>query len=383
MNVVSLFDGMSCGMFALTRAKIGVNRYYASEVDKFAIEVSRANWGDAITHVGDVTRWEAWQDADFPLIDLIIGGSPCQDFSMAGKRAGMASSTEEVTSLERYLALKADGVEFEGQSYLFWEYVRILRHLQAKNPNILFFLENTPMAKKWEDVISEALGVVPVKINAALLSAQNRVRLYWTNIPFDRDIKDCGIKLIDVLDLKIPQDMLHSQKAIDYMANVSPVNGTCKWEWGYHSDSEKDKSSCVIAGFNKGQPNNVLIDRRIDVKIIGARQVGRKLDDNGKRDDDKSNCMTTVSKDSMVALVDGDFAPIIRRFTVNECCELQGLPIDYCASVSKSQAYKMIGNGWQVDVITRIFSGIKNPSPQPHHQPEIFHKPLDLFMEAI
>ena len=168
LNVVSLFDGMSCGMLALKSAGVKVANYYAAEIDKHAMAVAKHNWQDAITHVGDVTLWDDWHKNEFPKIDLLIGGSPCQSFSMAGKRQGMATKNEEVITLDRYLELKAQGIEFEGQSYLFWEYVRILKHLHTQNPNMFFMLENVKMSKKWEDVISDTLGVAPVLINSAL-----------------------------------------------------------------------------------------------------------------------------------------------------------------------------------------------------------------------
>ena len=174
MKVLSLFDGMSCGRLALQEAEINVTEYHASEIDKYAIQVTKANWPDTI-HIGSVTNVNVNQH-----YDLLIGGSPCQSFSFAGKRKGMATKDEqEILTLDHYLQLKADGYEFEGQSYLFWEYVRILAECRVINPNIKFLLENVLMAEKWERVITYTLGVAPIKINSALVSAQNRTRLYW------------------------------------------------------------------------------------------------------------------------------------------------------------------------------------------------------------
>lgn len=145
MNVLSLFDGCSGGQQALERAGIKYNKYYASEIDKFAIQVTQHNYPNTI-QIGsvvdvDVTKLEP--------IDLLIGGSPCQSFSFAGKRNGMTTScNEEIYTLDRYLELKADGFQFEGESYLFWEFMRILTDIRKYNPNVLFLLENVEMGAK-------------------------------------------------------------------------------------------------------------------------------------------------------------------------------------------------------------------------------------------
>lgn len=179
MTVLSLFDGMSCGQIALRELGVTIDRYYASEVDKFAIQNTMANFPDTV-QLGDVRQVDA---RSLGKVDLLIGGSPCQCFSFAGKRAGISTkSKEQIETLTRYLELKQQGFEFEGQSYLFWEYVRILNELRENNPNILFMLENVEMGKRWEQVINEALSIVGVHINSALVSAQVRKRIYWTNI---------------------------------------------------------------------------------------------------------------------------------------------------------------------------------------------------------
>lgn len=156
MNVLSLFDGMSCGRIALYEAGIKVNKYFASEIDKHAIAQTQLNFPDTI-QLGDVTQVKG---CDLPKIDLLIGGSPCQGFSFAGKQLNFK----------------------DPRSVLFFEYVRILRELKTINPDIKFLLENVRMRKECELVISNELGLFPVEINSALVSAQNRVRLYWTNI---------------------------------------------------------------------------------------------------------------------------------------------------------------------------------------------------------
>ena len=216
-NVLSLFDGLSCGQLALERAGIKYENYYASEIDKYAIAVTQYNYSNTI-QLGSVTEVKS---EDLPEIDLLIGGSPCQSFSMAGKRKGMVTKDSvEVLSLEQYLELKETGFEFEGQSYLFWEYVRLLVELKPK----YFLLENVKMSQKWKSVLTEVLrkhrnlpnSWEAVEINSALVSAQNRRRLYWTNIPNVTQPKDRGILLKDILEINInatiPKDNRYAPK---------------------------------------------------------------------------------------------------------------------------------------------------------------------------
>ncbi len=208
MIVLSLFDGMSCGQIALKELGAHVERYYASEVDKFAIAQTQLNFPETV-QLGDVRNIDARKLGH---VDLLLGGSPCQSFSFAGKRAGMSTKqNEEIYTLDRYLELKQAGFEFEGQSYLFWEYIRILHELRETNPNVFFLLENVEMGKKWEKVLSKAIGLQGVHINSALVSAQIRKRIYWTNIRIAQttggdwitDIpqpEDKGILLRDILE---------------------------------------------------------------------------------------------------------------------------------------------------------------------------------------
>ena len=325
-NVLSLFDGISCGQIALNRAGISYDNYYASEVDKHVIKATQHNYPNTI-QLGSITEVSG---SDLPKIDLLIGGSSCQNFSFAGNRVGMSTvDGVKITSLEQYLELKNNGFEFKGESYLFWEYVRLLNEVKPK----YFLLENVVMKKEWEAIITEAMGVEPILINSSLVSAQNRRRLYWTNIPNVEQPEDRGIKLVDILE------------DID-MVNPSAVRG-----------------------------------RRLNKATI----LGRRLNDDGKREDknktipitqclevratntDKSNCLTTVSKDNVLTTMPIGRHPDafknklpFRYYTVKEYCRLQTVPDDYFGDViSESQIKKALGNGWTVDVIAHIFSYIK------------------------
>ena len=170
MNVLSLFDGMSCGRIALERAGIRVDNYFSSEIDKHALKVADANWPcDVTNRLGDVTKIDAGK---LPKIDLLIGGSPCQGFSFAGKQ-----------------------LNFEDpRSKLFFEFVRLLNECKPK----YFMLENANMKGEFQNVITRILGVEPMSINSALFSAQNRKRLYWTNIPVEK-INDSEKSLSDIV----------------------------------------------------------------------------------------------------------------------------------------------------------------------------------------
>lgn len=222
-NIVSLFDGISCARQSLERSNIDVGTYYASEIDKYAIQVTMANYPDTI-QLGSVVNINA---KELPKVDMLFGGSPCQSFSFAGKRKGMSTKCEtEILTLDHYLELKNDGFEFEGQSYLFWEYCRVLSELRIKNPDILFLLENVEMGEKWEKVLSKAIRVNGIHINSSLVSAQNRKRIYWTNIGMEpmglfgdlesiiEQPKDRGILLKDILEDIVDDKYYLSDKLI-------------------------------------------------------------------------------------------------------------------------------------------------------------------------
>ena len=305
MRVLSLFDGMSCGRIALERAGLPVTEYLASEIDKYAIQVSESNYPDII-RLGDVRGVDP---INLGKIDLLIGGSPCQSFSFAGKRAGMATKEkQEITDLSTYLRLKSECFEFEGQSYLFWEYVRVLEGLRVENPGIKFLLENVDMERRWELVISRALGVNPVVINSRLVSAQNRVRLYWTNIGMKpmglfgdmhsiiEQPKDRGLLLKDVLEQEVDEKYYLSANAIKYLNRV-PMNQR------FLQDEQDEKGGCITANYHKGVPYNA-----ITVAMRGrnpdnptSSEPGLKTEQRLEpRIDGKTNTLTTVQKDNLI-----------------------------------------------------------------------------------
>lgn len=419
MNVLSLFDGMSCGQQALERAGIKVDKYFASEIDKYAIQVTMANYPDTI-QLGSVVNVDGYS---LPKIDMLIGGSPCQSFSFAGKRKGMSTKDEqEILTLEHYLELKAEGFEFEGQSYLFWEYMRLLNEVKPK----YFLLENVMMGEKWEKVLSKAIGVKPIMINSSLLSAQNRQRLYWTNIGLQpqglfgdletiiQQPKDKGILLKDIIEPIVDQKFFLSDKATN---RISLYNNSER------SLNDSGKSLCLAAGyFKQGRDNQLIVHNTMPrssttgkggsgplsrndgktycldtgqtnaIEII-ATQLGKSENwGNCTNDKGKAYTLRTVEPNGIIIneILGGDYrydegyrwreggksgtlmaqartdgtagqalAKInsqIRRLTPIECERLQTVKDNYTNYVSDSQRYKMLGNGWTVDVIAYIFS---------------------------
>jgi len=287
-NVLSLFDGMSCGQLALDTLGIKVNNYFASEIDPYAIKIAKKNYPNT-KHIGSVVDVKG---ANLPKIDLLIGGSPCQSFSNAGERTGM-----------------------DGKSKLFWEFVRVLKET---NPTY-FLLENVRMKKEWENIITEQLGVKPILINSRLVSAQNRPRLYWTNIPNIEQPLDRGLVLADILEDTWDDKFNLSEKACDYMSRLR--NGKPRWE--YHTNPLDGKSACLTANMYKGVPYGVIKEQ-------------------------------------------------LRRLTPVECERLQTVPDNYTAGVSDTQRFKMLGNGWTIDVIAHILVNMK------YYEPVITEKQLEL-----
>lgn len=309
MNVLSLFDGMSCGQIALKELGIEPDIYYASEIDKFAIKQTQLNFPDTI-QLGDVRNIKV---ADLEKIDLILGGSPCYNLSMIGKREGLSTKENiEVLSLEQYLDLKSKGVEFTGQSYLFWEFVRILEEAKKINPNVLFLLENVEMGKRWESVFDKALNTKGVHINSALVSAQNRKRIYWTNIN-DGSIplpKDRGLVLKDVMEEVLEDNRFLSEKALAGLQRHLERNKSNGNGFGADCRTENQKSQTLCLG-------------------------GAGIYD------------LVYQKDR------------IRRLTPVERARLQTIPEWYKWECSATQQCRMLENGWTVDVIVHILSHMK------------------------
>jgi len=304
MRVKSVFDGMACGLVALKRAGIKVSRYQASEIDKYAIKVAKKNHPE-IEHEGDVREVKGSKD-----VDLLIGGSPCQGFSFAGKQ-----------------------LNFEDpRSKLFFEFVRIKEECW---PGIKFLLENVKMKKECQDVISEILGVEPIEINSSLVSAQNRCRLYWTNINGVEQPKDKGIMLKDII-----QD-------------------------GF---VDRDKSFCIDANYFKGGNLKSYFEKHRRQLVFSNNQmchIGNadiKGNDSIKRVyhiEGKSPTLTTMGGGHREPKILNPDGLTWRKLTPLECERLQTLPDSYTEGVSNTQRYKMLGNGWTVDVIAHIFKGLK------------------------
>lgn len=270
MNVVSYYDGMSCGQIALEKVGIKVDNYFAFEIDKYAIEIAKKNYPNT-KHKGSVL------DVDFdslPKIDLLIGGSPCQGFSTAGKE-----------------------LNFEDpRSKLFFEFVKAKERLKPT----YWMLENVGMKKEFRDIISEYLGCEPIHINSAKLTAQNRPRFYWTNIPNVEPPKDKEITVEQVLNIK---------------------------------------------GVKVGQPQPF----PRNYKKLGLKRVERME----FRTDGKSNAIITSNTKNQIETENG-----YRKLTPNESEKLQTVPLDYTKGVSNTQRQRMLGNGWTIAVIAHIFNQI-------------------------
>jgi site-specific DNA-cytosine methylase len=296
MNVLSLFDGMSCGRIALERAGVRVHDYFSSEIDKFAQVVSQANYPN-IVRLGDVRNWKEW---NLPKIDLVIGGSPCQGFSDSGKK------------------LNFD----DPRSKLFFEFVDIVRALKPK----YFLLENVKMKPVWSDVISEYMHTPAVEINSSCVSAQFRERLYWTNINFNLPL-DRGIILSDVLELDVPY---------------------IKTDKKFNPKRNQHKASTLTGGAHSGGNHS-------DMDIL-VYQYPRGKNAGGYSRSSKSSTVTSSRWENNNFILGSEF--LYRRYTPVECERLQTVPDNYTAHVSNTQRYKMLGNGWTVDVVANIFTGL-------------------------
>ena len=467
MNVLSLFDGMSCGMLALDRLGIKVDNYYASEIDKYAMQVSTANYPEII-QVGDITKLDL---STLPKIDLVMGGSPCQGFSFAGKQLAFD----------------------DPRSALFFEFVKCVDTLKPK----YFLLENVKMKKEYLDIISEYMGVEPIFIQSSLVSAQSRQRYYWTNIPHVEQPEERGIVLRDILEDQVGSEHYvgdnmqknyngGNQLNPNYKSQANTIHnsdkksgticaGTHGYANGYVGDKHKpvkhternarhlkqldEKSLCMTATMYKGAGNNgmTLVPQRLDkmttkdgkaycvtanydaarpknsmdrkqrtmipledgqelpsgteyiydetnkshkpqhigtaVDIKGHDQIKRVYSPDGKsptvttcggghrepkvvmgayrgrynedgstsqklelRKDEKTNTITTVQKDNVITKDEVYW----RKLTPLECERLQTVPDNYTNHVSNTQRYKMLGNGWTIEVIAHIFKNMES-----------------------
>jgi len=408
MKVLSLFDGMSCGQIALNRLGIKPEVYYASEIDKYAMQISKKNFPETI-QLGDIEQWLTW-DIEKP--DLIIAGSPCQGFSFAGKQ------------------LNFD----DPRSKLFFDFVNILKHYKPK----YFLLENVKMKKDYQDIISDMVGVQPIEINSNLVSAQNRRRLYWTNIPGISQPEDKGLLLKNIvhevvdemLDIEIPTFNIHpsgrgmngavisvnktnagtittnkgeGQKiSIPLNEYIVPFDKTLqildkeveRGKVGYfRKDSQANRvyyihdkavTLCGDAGGGAAKMGQYLFghtkknsqgDRvyaeeekscTINSSSGGTAGKGNLLfgcltpdrinkRQNGQRFSEGKKFYTLTAQDKHGILIEG----YIRKLTPIECERLQTVPNNYTEGVSNSQRYKMLGNGWTVDVICHILKGME------------------------
>jgi len=372
MNVLSLFDGCSGGQLALQRANIHVDNYFASEIDKYAIKVTQANFPNTI-QLGDVQVFSLEGFTFQEDIDLLMGGSPCQGFSFAGHQ------------------LNFD----DPRSKLFFDFIRIRDECKPK----YVLLENVRMAKKSQDVISDYMGFEPQALNSSRVSAQNRYRLYW----FGKRVGDKyeQIPIPPMIDKGITmQDILEDGYATDEMTSngkshclTARYNGAVWWNSierkqrtmvlkdnptmskdglirvGTADLKGHDSIKRVYAQEGKAPTLTTMQGGHREPKVAVGRIVNRRLDENGTRKDyqlelpytrqievrkdEKSNCLTTVQKDNVVVSKD-----MWRKLTPLECERLQTLPDNYTNHVSNSQRYKMIGNGWTVDVIAHILKSI-------------------------
>ena len=436
MKVLSLFDGMSCGQIALSKLGIKVDKYYASEIDKYAIQITQKNFPDTI-QLGDVCQLDP---KDFMDVDLIQAGSPCQGFSFAGAQLAFD----------------------DPRSALFFEFIRLLKEIGPK----YFLLENVRMKKEFLEVITDQVSSCytaddvddeyvdmfgnvrfePHFINSSLLSAQSRKRYYWTNIPNIKQPKDKGIVLRDILETEpksitkmsdkfvkrngdkncmIDQnrEKAHNLSAEEYVKNGRQGNYLACDDEGKpvykpvkkternrkHLRQPNEKSLCMTATMYKGAGNNgmTLVPQKpkqvgiaVDVNghdilkrvyspegksptintmgggnrepkvVTGGAMRARSKNKDGKhvewketkpqqmlelRKDEKSNSISTVSKDSLVVEDEMHW----RKLTPLECERLQTVPDGYTEGVSNTQRYRMLGNGWTVDVIAHIYKNME------------------------
>lgn len=349
LTVLSLFDGMASGMIALQRAGIKVKAYYASEIDKPAMKVAKHNWPDII-HIGDVTKvfyaegWLFTENGNFYVgkIDLLIGGSPCQGFSFAGKQ-----------------------LNFEDpRSKLFFEYVRLREETQCE----YFFLENVMMKQEYQDIISEKLNINPIRINSAVISAGNRKRLYWTNINGHNPLKERNLVLADILEYDVCSKYIVSDLAYKRANSKHP---------NYRPKFDPEKSGTLNLKNNSAQlsmdagTSFISVQKISDRLFLSEKEYERAIKKYKAKTWKSGNSMgnmqfpNDVNKKAKALdtsqgkgnretnhILDGDY---YRRLTEIECERLQSVPDNYTEQSSSTQRYRMLGNGWHIDTIAHLF----------------------------
>jgi len=365
--VLSCFDGISCGQVALDRLGVKVDKYMASEVDKYAIQITQANFPNTI-QLGDIRNVTVKEP-----VDVLIGGPPCTDVSFAGKGKGLIKGEK---------------------SSLFFEFERILREAIAINPDLKFLVENTRMKQEYVDIISEILGVQPVLINSNLFSAQNRARLYWTNFAIPEIPEDKGIVMADILEdgftdrtkshcidasyykggnlksyfEKHRRQLVFSDDGLCHIGDAD-IKGHDIIKRVYHR-SGKAPTVNSMSGGNR-EPKVAVTSYR-EVRTEKAKAERRRIKkETGKdytsfrdkelipREDGKVGAVTTsLNKDHTISIENEELTRW-RKLTPLECERLQTLPGNYTAFVSNTQRYRGIGNGWTVDVICFIMSELK------------------------
>ncbi len=375
MNVLSLFDGMSCGQIALNKLGIKYDKYFAAEIDKYAMQVTQHNFPDTV-QLGDV-QFVTKETFGNNNIDLLVGGSPCQGFSFAGKQ------------------LNFD----DPRSALFFEFVRLLKELEPK----YFLLENVKMKKESQDIISKYLGCEPIEINSSLVSAQTRKRLYWTNIPNVSQPEDKGVVLRDVIESGyVDKRMVNEGKSHCLTARYP---GAVWWNSIERRQRtmisleqvddklrhpEATKKGYAEAGEDEGldltfpksktrrgramkDKSNCLTAASQEMGVVTCDMVASQGKEPIKEDIEKGSCLLARDYKGFgnqaqigVRLIDGDKKLSWRKLTPLECERLQTVPDGYTLvmeddkqKVSNSQRYKMLGNGWTVDVITHILKNME------------------------
>jgi|GWRWMinimDraft_5_1066013.scaffolds.fasta_scaffold02644_2 DNA-cytosine methyltransferase len=334
MNVLSLFNGMNTGRQALENVGIKVNKYYSSEIKPYAIELTQHHFPNTI-QVGDVTKWKDW-NIDWSKIDLILSGSPCQDLSAAGKRAGINGS----------------------KSSLFFVFIEILEHIKSVNSKVLFLQENVGSAAKLDvGIMSRALGVYPVRINSSLLTAQLRDRYYWSNIRTKETMFDL------VTDIPQPKDRGIMFKDIITGGIVERIKANALMEKTENAIAYKDINSDKAQKYLKSR-------EKYGLNIIYV-------------DTDKHTCLKTYRSDGsqeylnhrnkttgMLTLIHEN--KIVRTVNKVEMCRLQGFPDDYCDILTTAKAGSLLGDGWTLPVIEHIFKYIN----ERHKEIELKAKPI-------